>query len=212
MKLSELRVVAFTKFAKESVDYCDFVDIEYQKLIACSVTRWLSLYPSLPRMFKMYPASHSYFMSIHRSTVVLKRFFGNSLSEVCWRHNICNHFWLFLMRKFRILRSPKHHLLRTENRRTCCDKWHNKGRGKGGHLAPGAAFWDRQIEVGMLRVKITKCQRMQLITIKENVECQRLLLSCEISSRSQWFPKQILMNPGDVFRWGCELSNFALIL
>jgi len=39
---------------------------------------------------------------------------------------------------------------------------------------------------------------MQLIAIKENVECQRLLLSCEISSRSQWFPKRIFMNPGDV--------------
>jgi len=39
---------------------------------------------------------------------------------------------------------------------------------------------------------------MQLIKIKENVECQRLLLSCKISSRSQWFPKRIFMNPGDV--------------
>jgi len=26
------------------------------------------------------------------------------------------------MSKFRILRSPKHHLSRTENRRTCCDR------------------------------------------------------------------------------------------
>jgi len=32
LKLSELRVVAFTKFAKENEDFCDFVDIEYQKL------------------------------------------------------------------------------------------------------------------------------------------------------------------------------------
>jgi len=37
-------------------------------------------------------------------------------------------------------------------------QWRNKGGGKEGHLPPGAAFWGRQIEVGMLRVKITKCQ------------------------------------------------------
>jgi len=34
----------------------------------------------------MYPASHSYFMSIDKPTVVVKRFFGNSLSELCLRH------------------------------------------------------------------------------------------------------------------------------
>jgi len=33
----------------------------------------------------MYPASHSYFMSIRKSTVVLKRFFESSLSELCLR-------------------------------------------------------------------------------------------------------------------------------
>jgi len=79
---------------------------------------------------------------------------------------------------------------------------------------------------------------MQLITIKENVESQRLLLSCEISSsRSQWFPKRIFMNLVDVLRWsyciqqsapacgltddcitifsvhqGCELCSFYLIV
>jgi len=38
------------------------------------VTWWLSLHPSLPRMLQMYPASHSYFTSIDKPTVVLKRF------------------------------------------------------------------------------------------------------------------------------------------
>jgi len=50
------------------------VDIEYQKLISHSVTRWLSLYPSLPRMLQMYPASHSYFKSIDKPTFVVKCF------------------------------------------------------------------------------------------------------------------------------------------
>ena len=93
-------------------DYCDFADIEYQKLISHSVTRWLSLYPMLPRMLQMYPASYSHFMSIDKPTVVLKRLFENSLSELCLRQDIRSHFWLLLMSKFRILRSSKHHLLR----------------------------------------------------------------------------------------------------
>ena len=62
---------------EEWKDCGDFVDIEYQKLIFCSVTRWLSLYSSLPRMFQLFPASHSYFMSIDKPTVVLKRFLEN---------------------------------------------------------------------------------------------------------------------------------------
>jgi len=39
LKLSELRVVAFTKFAKESAKTIVAVDIAYQKLISHSVTR-----------------------------------------------------------------------------------------------------------------------------------------------------------------------------
>ena len=38
--MSELRVVAFAQFAKKSEMTCDFVDIEFQKLISRSVTRW----------------------------------------------------------------------------------------------------------------------------------------------------------------------------
>jgi len=70
---------------KEWKDYCDFVDIEHQNLLSHSVTR-LSLCPSLPRMLQMYSVSHSYFMSIDKSTFVLKHFFGNSLSEFCLTH------------------------------------------------------------------------------------------------------------------------------
>jgi len=65
------------------MDYFDLVDIEFQKLISRSVTRWLSLYRILPRMLRLYPASNSYLTPIDKPTVVLKRFFGNSLSELC---------------------------------------------------------------------------------------------------------------------------------
>jgi len=63
--------------------YCDFLDIEYQKLICRSVARRLSLYRCLPRMLQLYPASNSYFMSIDKPTVVLERFLAYSLSEFC---------------------------------------------------------------------------------------------------------------------------------
>ena len=62
-------------------DYCDFVDIDYQKLISRRVTRWLSLHRSLPRMLWLHQASNSYLMFINKAAVVLKHFFGNSLSE-----------------------------------------------------------------------------------------------------------------------------------
>jgi len=94
-------------------DYCDFEDIEFQKRISRRVTRWLSLYRSLPRRLQLYPASNSYFMSFDKSTADLKRIFGNSLSEFCLKQQgICNLLWLLWLSKFRILRSQKHHLLR----------------------------------------------------------------------------------------------------
>ena len=103
-----------------------------------------------------------------------------------------------------------------------------------GRSVLGAPNWGGNVTQQLRNIK---CQRMQLITIKENVECQRLLLSCEFSSRSQWFPKRIFMSPGDAkvellspaisasmwLDWrtdgsvtmlpgyqGCELSNFSI--
>jgi len=64
-------------------EWKDYVDIEYQKLISRRVIRWLSFYRSLPRTLLLYPVSNSYCMSIDKPTVVLKHFFGNSLSELC---------------------------------------------------------------------------------------------------------------------------------
>jgi len=70
----------------------------------------------------------------------------------------------------------------------------------------------------------------------KNVECQRLLPSCEVSSRSPWFAKRAIMNLSDVSKRsfclqqsaptcgltdgcvtmlsgskGCELSDFTFI-
>jgi len=80
-KLSELRVVAFTKLGKESEKTIVTLRTLSTKNLFL-ITRLISLYPNLPRMLQMYPASHSYFMSIDKPTVALKRFFGTSLSEL----------------------------------------------------------------------------------------------------------------------------------
>ena len=69
-----------TVHKEEWKGFSDFVDTEYQKLIS---RKWLSFYRSLSRMLQLHPASNSYCMSIDKPTVVLKRFFGNSLGEFC---------------------------------------------------------------------------------------------------------------------------------
>jgi len=57
LKMSELCVVAFAQFAKKSVKIIVNFWILSVKNISHSVTRWLSLYPSLPRMLQMYSVS-----------------------------------------------------------------------------------------------------------------------------------------------------------
>ena len=55
-----------------------------KKIISHSVTRWLSLYRSLPRMLQLCPASNSYFMSIDKPVVVLKTFFWKLFGRTLW--------------------------------------------------------------------------------------------------------------------------------
>jgi len=70
-----------------------------------------------------------------------------------------------------------------------------------GTSTPGAAFWGRQIEVGML------CINYEMSNISDannydlqNVECQSLVPSCEISSRSPRFAKRAVANLSDILR------------
>ena len=76
----------YTVRTEELKDYCNFVDTEYRKLLSHSVTRWLSLYPSLSRMLQMFPALQSYFTSIDKPPIVLKRFYEAPLSELYLKH------------------------------------------------------------------------------------------------------------------------------
>ena len=76
----------YTVRTEQLKDYCVFVKIEFKKLLSHSVTRWLSLYPSLSRMIHIYPAIQSYFLFIDKPPVLLKHFFENSLSELYLKH------------------------------------------------------------------------------------------------------------------------------
>ena len=60
---------------EEWKDYCDFVDIEFQKLISRNVARRLSLYRGLSRMLRLSPDSNSSFLSIDKPTVILNVLF-----------------------------------------------------------------------------------------------------------------------------------------
>lgn len=68
-------------------DFCMDVDIEYQKLLGYSKTRWLALMPAVERVLKMYAALKSHFLSIEKCPTILKSFFENPSSEL-WLYSI----------------------------------------------------------------------------------------------------------------------------
>jgi len=75
------------------------------------------------------------------------------------------------------------------------------GLGKGRYLSPGAAFWGRELRLEC-HVPITKC-RMWADANKyelQNVECQSLIPSCKISSRSPRFAKRAITNHSDAVK------------
>ena len=80
LRLSEL-VVAFAQFAKKSEKTVVTLWILRAKNLFFSVTRWLSLYRSLPSMLQLYPASNSYFMTS-------QLLFWNVFLEILWANSV----------------------------------------------------------------------------------------------------------------------------
>lgn len=62
-------------------EFCDYVDINYQPLLRHSKTRWLSLFPCLERILKLYPALKEYFLDQRTTPNLIKTFFENKTSE-----------------------------------------------------------------------------------------------------------------------------------
>lgn len=62
-------------------EICDNVEVDFKILLSHSKTRWLSLFPVIERVLKMYHPLKSYFLSIESPPVALKTFFEDPLNE-----------------------------------------------------------------------------------------------------------------------------------
>ncbi|XP_030747812.1 uncharacterized protein LOC115876244 [Sitophilus oryzae] len=63
-------------------EFCNFVEISYQPLLYHSKTRWLSMFPAIERILKLYPALKSYFESQQDCPAMLRKFFESEFSEM----------------------------------------------------------------------------------------------------------------------------------
>ncbi|KMQ89919.1 hypothetical protein RF55_10387 [Lasius niger] len=71
----------FTVRTEALKDFCQESDVEYSKLLYHSKTRWLSLYPAIERLLKLFKPLKNYFLSLENPPKVLKIFFENDFSE-----------------------------------------------------------------------------------------------------------------------------------
>lgn len=72
----------YTVRTEKLKQFCDFVNINYQQLLRHCKTRWLSLFPAIERILKLYPALRSYFLSESGVPRILKDFFKDEFSEL----------------------------------------------------------------------------------------------------------------------------------
>ena len=72
----------YTVHVMELKSFCDFVDIEYNKLLQHGNTRFLSLLPALERILNMFQGLKSYFCSQEQCPTVIKKFFENECREM----------------------------------------------------------------------------------------------------------------------------------
>ena len=63
-------------------NFCDFADVEYQRLMQHDNTRFLSLLSSLERVLEMFEASKSYFNSQEHCPTIIRQCFENPTQEL----------------------------------------------------------------------------------------------------------------------------------
>lgn len=73
--LTTVRVTALKQF-------CDQVDVEYQKILGYSKTRFLDLLKAIDSILRIYDALQMYFLEDPSSPKALKKFFGHSMSKI----------------------------------------------------------------------------------------------------------------------------------
>lgn len=84
----------YTVRVHELKHFCEFVQVEYERVLGCAKTRWLSLLPAVSRVIDMYDGLKSYFLSQNRCPTVLKAFFTNPQSTL-WLHFIQSQLKVF---------------------------------------------------------------------------------------------------------------------
>ncbi|XP_026547991.1 uncharacterized protein LOC113429697, partial [Notechis scutatus] len=79
-------------------EYCEFVEVEYKRLLSHSKTRWLSLFPGITKLLQMHSALKSFFLGQSNPPAVLKSFFEHEFSELyLWHmHSLMNAFHLHI--------------------------------------------------------------------------------------------------------------------
>lgn len=76
----------YTVRTEKLKSFCEAVEIQYQQLLSHSKTRWLSLFPAIERILKLFPALKEYFLSVEGTPTVIKRFFEDPFSEIYLWH------------------------------------------------------------------------------------------------------------------------------
>ncbi|XP_070622768.1 uncharacterized protein [Erythrolamprus reginae] len=79
-------------------EYCEFVEVEYKRLLSHSKTRWLSLFPGITKLLQMHSALKSFFLGQSNTPTVLKTFFEHEFGELyLWHmHSLMNAFHLHI--------------------------------------------------------------------------------------------------------------------
>lgn len=75
-------------------EFCETADVEYQKLLGYSKTRWLALLPAVERILKIYDPLKSYFLSQDKCPRILEEFFEKGSSKI-WLEFVHNQAALF---------------------------------------------------------------------------------------------------------------------
>lgn len=70
----------YTVRTHELMSFCDFLSSEYRSLLSHSKTRWLSLFPAIERVIKMFDALTLYFSSSDNTPKTISVFLKNPLS------------------------------------------------------------------------------------------------------------------------------------
>jgi hypothetical protein len=63
-------------------EFCEFVDLQYKKVLQHGNTRFLSLLPAIDCILQIYEGLKSYFCSQEHCPVMIKKFFDNNCGEM----------------------------------------------------------------------------------------------------------------------------------